>query len=219
LFTPKVELKEVKKQFSEMAKSQPSDKFEKESDISAAAKVESLALKTSQKNIPTEPKVEKGSLILPFESKAFFEAWQRWKAYKKKEHNFHFKSKESQQAALNRLKKASRGIEKEAFEVIEQSMANGWSGFFELKNSFMNLTPKSFLSENTHYNYPKYIPPAYKNTSDVGSSNAKKEEPFQVLSQEEIDKMMGFTTKEMEEGALLYEKLAQEQIKRINNRT
>jgi hypothetical protein len=72
-------------------------------------------------------------IIFPFVSDEFKTTWEHWKAYKKKELKFHFKSPQSEQASLNDLVKKSNGIEETAIAIIQQSMANGWKGFFELK--------------------------------------------------------------------------------------
>lgn len=90
----------------------------------------------------TKPKTETESerpdlkkIIYPFESENFLNIWKNWKEYKGAEHRFKFKSEQSEQAALNELVKVSKGHEDTAIEIIKQSMANGWKGFFELKNN------------------------------------------------------------------------------------
>ena len=78
------------------------------------------------------PKIE---ILLPFPSDEFFDNWQQWKSYKKTEQKFSYKSPQSEQAALNSLSKLSKGSEQTAIAIIHQSMANGWKGFFELKQN------------------------------------------------------------------------------------
>ncbi len=73
------------------------------------------------------------AIIFPFESESFKIQWQHWKEYKQKEHRFSYKSPQSEQASLYDLSKISSGVEQTATEIIHQSMANGWKGFFELK--------------------------------------------------------------------------------------
>jgi hypothetical protein len=70
----------------------------------------------------------------PFSEK-FLEEWIIWKNYKKHEFKFLFKSIETEQAALNDLVKKSGGNETIAREIIHQSIANGWKGFFHLKEN------------------------------------------------------------------------------------
>jgi hypothetical protein len=80
---------------------------------------------------------EKPIITLPF-SEQFTELWQHWKDYRKKEHRYRFASIQSEQAAINNLIKLSDGNEKTAREIVIQSMANGWKGFFELKTNNTN---------------------------------------------------------------------------------
>ena len=81
-------------------------------------------------------------LMMPFTSENFIKYWSIWKDYKRKEFNFKFKSISSEQAALNKLVKLSDGFELTAIKIIEESLANNWKGFFELKtnNNGINQT-------------------------------------------------------------------------------
>ena len=74
-------------------------------------------------------------IILPFNSKRFSNAWDLWKDYKKKDFRFTFKSSISESSALSKLHKMSEGHEENALLIIEQSVANGWKGFFQLSKS------------------------------------------------------------------------------------
>ena len=73
------------------------------------------------------------SIKVPF-SDFFIPYWERWKEYKSKEHKFKYKSEHSETSALNDLFKLSNSNEQTAIAIIEQSIANGWKGFFQLKN-------------------------------------------------------------------------------------
>lgn len=73
-------------------------------------------------------------LILPFDSENFQKNWQLWRDYKAKEHQFRYKTPQSEQAALNQLVKLGGEREDICIAIIHQSLANGWKGFFELKN-------------------------------------------------------------------------------------
>ena len=75
----------------------------------------------------------KEGLIFPFESEDFKTAWNNWLAYKKTEYNFKYKSLQSQQGALKKLSELAKN-ENEAIKIIYESVANGWKGFFKLKN-------------------------------------------------------------------------------------
>ena len=74
---------------------------------------------------------------LPFQSANFNKAWQEWKAYKKKEHGFKFKSAISQSRALKRLLILSGGNEQRAIAIINRSIENGWNGLFALPVGYL----------------------------------------------------------------------------------
>ncbi|CAB4126225.1 hypothetical protein UFOVP153_23 [uncultured Caudovirales phage] len=78
---------------------------------------------------------EELKIQMPFTSSAFLQIWEQWKEYKWKEHKFKYKTSQSVQAALMDLSKKANGNEMTAIEIIGQSMANAWKGFFELKNN------------------------------------------------------------------------------------
>ena len=71
---------------------------------------------------------------MPFEGEEFKEAWKSWREYKKAEHGFKFKSSTSEQASLHQLQNLSGDDAATAIRIIGQSLANGWKGFFPIKN-------------------------------------------------------------------------------------
>ena len=75
------------------------------------------------------------NLDYPFNSDGFIKKWNEWKEYKKSCHKFCFKSDSSEKLSLNQLSKLSNNLEPIAIEIINQSIANGWKGFFELKTT------------------------------------------------------------------------------------
>ena len=82
-----------------------------------------------------EKRKTKGSaieIIFPFDSENFKTIWEGWKNYKKADHKFSYKSPISELAALKKLAALAGNNEKTAIEIIEQSLANGWKGFFKL---------------------------------------------------------------------------------------
>jgi hypothetical protein len=83
-------------------------------------------------------KKESTKVVFPFHSEKFDFIWNVWKDYKKKQFRFIYKTPISEQAALKKLNELSNGNENKAIEIIEQSIANGWSGIFELKNNGKN---------------------------------------------------------------------------------
>jgi len=91
-------------------------------------------LKKEKKEKELKELKKESAVIFPFQSENFKTIWINWLEYKKKEFNFKYKSSQSEQASLIQLSKLSNGEELTAIEIIKQSMANGWKGFFELKN-------------------------------------------------------------------------------------
>ena len=65
----------------------------------------------------------------------FVKHWNQWKEYKDKEHKFKYKTLLSEQAALDNLQKLSNGNEQTAIAIIDQSIINGWKGFFAIKSA------------------------------------------------------------------------------------
>lgn len=89
--------------------------------------------KTSDSGPPESENLQNESLIYPFESEGFMNAWKAWIEYKKSQFNFEYKSATSKQAALTELSNLSSGIEDQAIAIIRQSVANGWKGLFKIK--------------------------------------------------------------------------------------
>jgi len=80
-----------------------------------------------------EIKEIKEIIELPFVSKEFEKMWFSWKDYKKKQFKFTYKTTQSELATLKELLILSKGHEDIAIKIINQSMANGWKGLFNLK--------------------------------------------------------------------------------------
>jgi uncharacterized protein YdaU (DUF1376 family)/uncharacterized protein YegP (UPF0339 family) len=89
-----------------------------------------------------------------FNSLIFIENWKTWKDYKKNQFKFNFKSKNSEQIAINHLIKLSEKKEQNAIDIINQSIANGWKGFFQLKT---NQNGKTITTPEDKFNaYVEY---------------------------------------------------------------
>jgi hypothetical protein len=73
-------------------------------------------------------------VILPWPSEGFRAAWENWRAYKKGEHGFKYKTPQSEQAALNDLVGMAEGDESRAIEIINHCMAKAWKGLWLPKN-------------------------------------------------------------------------------------
>lgn len=83
----------------------------------------------------SEKTSKKEKLIYPFETENFKKHWHAWIEYKRKQHKFSFKDQKYEQQALKKLSEISGHSEKTACNIIEQSIANGWKGLFELKEN------------------------------------------------------------------------------------
>jgi hypothetical protein len=91
---------------------------------------------------------DKVQVIMPFTSDNFIKYWDLWKDFKKNQFKFTFATPQSEQAALKDLVKISNGLETVAIEIIEQSLAKGWKGLFEIKN----------IKNGTNNNFSKIAP-------------------------------------------------------------
>lgn len=86
-------------------------------------------------NVNVNKSKDEKEIIFPFTSETFMKWWGHWKEYKAKEHKFKYASGISEQAALKKLSELSSGDESKAVLIIEQSISEGWKGFFELNTS------------------------------------------------------------------------------------
>lgn len=77
----------------------------------------------------------KGNEIDNVFSENFLVHWQNWIDYKKTSHKFVYKTKTSLKISFENLVRLSAKNEQNAIEIINQSIANGWKGFFELKTN------------------------------------------------------------------------------------
>lgn len=100
--------------------------LEKENEI------EDRKQNTENGNKKLEDENKKRLIIFPFDTQEFKDAWNNWKEYKKTEFNFKFKSLQSEQAQLKKLSNMVSTPE-DAISILEQSMANGWKGLFDLQ--------------------------------------------------------------------------------------
>lgn len=87
-----------------------------------------------------------------FDNDLLFQNWDRWKEYKKKQHSFEYKTLDTETTGLRELWKFSGGSVDIAIKIIDQSIANGWKGLFELKNTGNGTTQQTTtrLGENDH---------------------------------------------------------------------
>jgi len=97
-----------------------------------------------EKQKKAKSEIQKQEVEYPFFTENFKVQWQAWKVYKSKEHNFKYKSIQSEQASLIELSNLSSGKETTAIAIMNQSMAKGWKGFFELKEVRQNVEKPKF---------------------------------------------------------------------------
>jgi len=99
----------------------------------------SLTIKDKDKDKDKDISINKSEIFenfdYPFTSDNFIKKWNQWKQYKKVSHKFSYKSDETEITTLNQLLKLSANNEQNAIEIINQSIANGWKGFFEIKTT------------------------------------------------------------------------------------
>lgn len=86
------------------------------------------------KNENENENIDKDIVIIPFTDK-FKIKWNEWIEYKRDQHKFKYKSIKTEQTSIDQLIKLSNNKEESAIEIINTSIANGWKGFFELKNN------------------------------------------------------------------------------------
>ncbi|MGA1073429.1 MAG: hypothetical protein ACO3S3_12275, partial [Pseudohongiellaceae bacterium] len=67
------------------------------------------------------------TVVLPFESDEFRDAWNEWKEYKRTDHRFKYKTAQSEQRALMKLQNEYTD-QNEAIDAIHRAIANGWKG-------------------------------------------------------------------------------------------
>jgi uncharacterized protein YdaU (DUF1376 family) len=84
----------------------------------------------------------------------FLEKWNEWIDYKKTSFSFTYKTSSSMQIAFDNLVKLSDNHEQNAIDIINQSIANGWKGFFQLKT---NQNGKTITTPEEKFNaYVEY---------------------------------------------------------------
>jgi len=89
------------------------------------------------------------TVVLPFESDEFRNAWNEWKEYKRTDHRFKYKTAQSEQRALMKLQNEYTD-QNQAIDAIHRAIANGWKGlvFKQPKNGRANR-PRARDLENS----------------------------------------------------------------------
>ena len=90
-------------------------------------------------------KKKKEKIILPFDSISFKETWDDWRVHRKE-----LKKPLTELSIKRQLNKLGKHSEADAIAVIEQSILNGWVGFFELKEE-KKTKPKAEYGSTEYY--------------------------------------------------------------------
>ena len=93
---------------------------------------------------PAKVKENEPPLVYPFLDEVFLNRWEAWKKYKREQFKFSYKHS-GEQAALKNVAELSKGNVAVALAIIQQSMANGWKGLFELKSGNQVTTPEQAI--------------------------------------------------------------------------
>ena len=88
------------------------------------------------------------TVVYPFNSSRFEDAWLVWKAYKKEQFKFTYKPI-GEQAALKALGEDSGNNEELAVQMINRAMANGYRGIFPIKTNIQTNKPKTIFEQMT----------------------------------------------------------------------
>ena len=111
-------------------------KQRRQNDTAAASKRRTE--RNKERNTERTLKKKAREVQFPFDD--FEEVWTEWKEYKRDEHNFRFKSERSEQTALKQLQTLAQNDRTNAVQIVGQSIANGWKGFFPLRNNSATAT-------------------------------------------------------------------------------
>ena len=80
--------------------------------------------------------VNKDINTLPFNSEIFKKTWNKWEQHRKE-----IKHKLTPETTTSQLKRLGKESEDVAVKIIEQSIENGWTGLFELKDNGTRTNP------------------------------------------------------------------------------
>lgn len=118
----------------------PDIDIENESDFESDSTFEKSEKLLDDKSRKAKPEA-KATIVLPFDSEDFARHWEWWRQYKHEQFGFRYKSPVSEQAAINDLVQIAEGDEQAAIDIIKQSIAKGWKGFFPVKTETGNGPP------------------------------------------------------------------------------
>ena len=104
-------------------------------------------------NPPNPPKGKRDKKTYPYPEQLNGQAWEEWKAYRRENRfNAYQPTERSEGAAITNLLNLSGGDMQTQMFIVQQSMANGWKGLFELKPTFRKQIDESNVP---HWNSPE----------------------------------------------------------------
>jgi hypothetical protein len=168
-FSERLEFEVVRrKNFSDSRKNNRTGKVkdkEKTDNISLSLdKHMETETETENRNVKKKIKME-----LPFKNIEFVSKWGEWKQYKRIQHKFTYKSKQTEEASLSQLVKLSENNSEVAIKIIEQSIANGWKGFFNIKNENNGQLTKSVTNNNKSVGVSQLLAKAKRDFETFGN--------------------------------------------------
>jgi DNA-binding MarR family transcriptional regulator len=89
----------------------------------------------------TTKNTSKKEVVYPFTQNEFLEMWQTW-LQERRDRRYKSYTYNGEQAALHNLKKMANNDHRTAIAIIQQSIAQGYQGLFELKGSSARKRPE-----------------------------------------------------------------------------
>ena len=105
--------------------------------------IKSSSIEDRSKKIEKRKKKKQIEVELPFASEIFSETWNTFLQMKWDAHKFKYKSEASMKRQLSNLISISENDESVAIQILNQSIANQWSGIFPLNNNNKNYATNS----------------------------------------------------------------------------
>lgn len=89
----------------------------------------------------TTKNTSKKEVVYPFTETEFLETWKAW-LQERRDRRYKSYTDNGEQAALHNLKKMANDDHRIAIAIIQQSIAQGWQGLFELKGAKSGKRPE-----------------------------------------------------------------------------
>lgn len=89
----------------------------------------------------TTKNTSKKEVVYPFTEIEFLETWKAW-LQERRDRRYKSYTDNGEQAALHNLKKMSNDDYRTAIAIVQQSIAQGWQGLFELKGAKSGKRPE-----------------------------------------------------------------------------